>query len=217
MANESIVTGKKYRILVDAAQKLWQRVSFWTKSTDVEFNDGKTAETKVGSINGITSSLTSSDGNIALSAAAGRTLNSNLTTVTNSVNSGLNGCKITYESGAFYATYGSTKKKLGSGNITGLIQLYNQHAYTHSNNMQWSYTFPSSITNYQAVMVMCSSPTSISISGANFIECSLTDSSAFHLAARLFIVTPTPNTVVSYTGMSSRWYQGLLVVGINIT
>lgn len=83
--------------------------------------------------------------------------------------------------------------------------------------MQWSYTFPSSITNYQAVMVMCSSPTSISISGANFIECSLTDSSAFHLAARLFIVTPTPNTVVSYTGMSSRWYQGLLIVGINIT
>lgn len=113
MANESIVTGKKYRILVDAAQKLWQRVSFWTKSTDVEFNDGKTAETKVGSINGITSSLTSSDGSIALSAAAGRTLNSNLTTVTNSVNSGLNGCKITYESGAFYAAYGSTKKKLG--------------------------------------------------------------------------------------------------------
>lgn len=80
MANESIVTGKKYRILVDAAQKLWQRVSFWTKSTDVEFNDGKTAEVKVGSINGITSSLTSSDGSIALSAAAGRTLNSNLTT-----------------------------------------------------------------------------------------------------------------------------------------
>ena len=89
MANESIVTGKKYRILVDAAQKLWQRVSFWTKSTDVEFNDGKTAETKVGSINGITSSLTSSDGNIALSAAAGRTLNSNLTNNINALNTQL--------------------------------------------------------------------------------------------------------------------------------
>ena len=29
------------------------------------------------------------------------------------MNSGLNGCKITYESGAFYAAYGGTKKKLG--------------------------------------------------------------------------------------------------------
>ena len=132
MANESIVTGKKYRILVDAAQKLWQRVSFWTKSTDVEFNDGKTAETKVGSINGITSSLTSSDGNIALSAAAGRTLNSNLTTLTANMGS----CKLSYESGSFYATYGSVKKKLGSPvpslifNKVGVSTTSNSKSYT---------------------------------------------------------------------------------------
>ena len=57
--SETIVTGKKYRILTDVAQKVWQRVSFWTKSSDVEFDDGKTAETKVGAISGITDSLVS--------------------------------------------------------------------------------------------------------------------------------------------------------------
>lgn len=76
--SEQIVTGKKYRILTDVAQKVWQRVSFWTKSSDVEFNDGKTAETKVGAISGITDSLVSTSSNIAASAKAVSELNGNL-------------------------------------------------------------------------------------------------------------------------------------------
>ena len=76
--SETIVTGKKYRILTDVAQKVWQRVSFWTKSSDVEFNDGKTAETKVGAISGITDSLVSNSSNIAASAKAVSELNGNL-------------------------------------------------------------------------------------------------------------------------------------------
>lgn len=76
--SETIVTGKKYRILTDVAQKVWQRVSFWTKSSDVEFNDGKTAETKVGAISGITDSLVSTSSNIAASAKAVSELNGNL-------------------------------------------------------------------------------------------------------------------------------------------
>ena len=36
--NEQIVTGKKYRILTDAAQKVWDRISFWTKASDVEID-----------------------------------------------------------------------------------------------------------------------------------------------------------------------------------
>ena len=76
--SEQIVTGKKYRILTDVAQKIWQRVSFWTKSSDVEFNDGKTAETKVGAIDGITDSLVSTSSNIAASAKAVSELNGNI-------------------------------------------------------------------------------------------------------------------------------------------
>ena len=45
--NEQIVTGRKFRKLVDETTKLWQRLSFWTKAIYVEFNDGQTAEEKV--------------------------------------------------------------------------------------------------------------------------------------------------------------------------
>lgn len=48
--NEQIVTGRKFRKLVDETTKLWQRISFWTKASDVEFNDGKTAEEKIGNL-----------------------------------------------------------------------------------------------------------------------------------------------------------------------
>jgi len=41
---ENIVTGKKYRILTDAAQDTWDRISLWTKASDVYYNDNSTAE-----------------------------------------------------------------------------------------------------------------------------------------------------------------------------
>lgn len=44
MATENIATGKKYRILVDAVNDIWDRISFWTKASDVEFNDGSNLE-----------------------------------------------------------------------------------------------------------------------------------------------------------------------------
>ena len=55
--NEKIVTGRKFRRLIDKDSKLWQLISWWTKARDVEFDDGKTAEQKLGNINGITSDL----------------------------------------------------------------------------------------------------------------------------------------------------------------
>ena len=102
--SETIVTGKKYRILTDVAQKVWQRVSFWTKSSDVEFDDGKTAETKVGAISGITDSLVSTSSNIAASAKAVSELNGNL-----------GGCSFLQEGNDFYIVGAdSVQKKLGS-------------------------------------------------------------------------------------------------------
>ncbi len=44
--NERIQTGRKLIKLIDEDSRLWLRVSFWTKASDVEFDDSETAETK---------------------------------------------------------------------------------------------------------------------------------------------------------------------------
>lgn len=76
--NEQIVTGRAKRVLIDKAAKLWQRISEWTKASDIEFNDGQTAETKVGAIDGITDSLASTSSRIAASAKSVSQLNNDL-------------------------------------------------------------------------------------------------------------------------------------------
>ena len=78
MATEVVKTGKIYRILSDEVNKIWDKISFWNKASDTEFNDGKNAETKLGAINGITDSLNSTSSNIAASAKALNQLNGNL-------------------------------------------------------------------------------------------------------------------------------------------
>lgn len=47
MATEQIITGKKYKVLKNG---IWKIYSFFTKATDVVFNDGKTAEAKISEI-----------------------------------------------------------------------------------------------------------------------------------------------------------------------
>lgn len=44
---ENLVTGKKYRVLTDEKTDQWDRISFWTKASDVEFDDGKNLEEKM--------------------------------------------------------------------------------------------------------------------------------------------------------------------------
>ena len=82
----SILSGygkfKRY-VLTDSGYKL---CSQWTSSNTVHFDDGNTAQTKVGAINGITDSLTATNSNIALSAKAGKSLQDQVT----SLNTGLN-------------------------------------------------------------------------------------------------------------------------------
>lgn len=52
------VTGRKYRVLADNTPNnfVWNQLSFWTSAGDVEFADGVDAETKLGAIQGITTS-----------------------------------------------------------------------------------------------------------------------------------------------------------------
>ena len=61
---------KRY-LLTDAG---YQLCSQWTSSNTVHFDDGKTAQDKLGAINGITDSLTSGSSDFALSAKAGKSL-----------------------------------------------------------------------------------------------------------------------------------------------
>lgn len=67
--NEKIVTGRKFRRLIDKEAKLWLRFSLWSKADDVEFDDGKTAEQKVGNINGITDDVYNNRSDISQSSA----------------------------------------------------------------------------------------------------------------------------------------------------
>ena len=43
---ETIVTGRKYRIW-DAVNNIWKRISYWTKASDVEYEDGLNGEDKI--------------------------------------------------------------------------------------------------------------------------------------------------------------------------
>ena len=80
----SILSGygkyKRY-ILTNEGYKL---CSQWTSSNTVEMGDGNTAETNLGSIKGITDSLTATSSNIALSASAGNNLQTQLDTLNSS-------------------------------------------------------------------------------------------------------------------------------------
>ena len=75
--SEKNVTGRFYRIW-SAADKLWHRMSFWTHANDVEFNDGKTAQTKVGAIKGITTSTSATETGYAADATTVAALNQSL-------------------------------------------------------------------------------------------------------------------------------------------
>lgn len=48
--NEQIVSGRKFRRLINESTNLWQRISFWTKASDVELNNGQTVEDALSNI-----------------------------------------------------------------------------------------------------------------------------------------------------------------------
>lgn len=82
--SEKKVTGKFYRIW-STADKLWHRISFWTHANDVEFNDGKTAQTKLGDIKGITVSTNTKETGYAADATSVAELNQSVTELNQSL------------------------------------------------------------------------------------------------------------------------------------
>lgn len=65
--NETIQIGKKYRVLIDSTNgyEKWNRYSFWTHASDVEFDDGETLESKLIGLKGVT---TDENGTMGLAA-----------------------------------------------------------------------------------------------------------------------------------------------------
>lgn len=82
--NETIVHGKYYRICTDKIQKLWDRISFWTDSRDVTFQDGLTAEQKIGGLDGISDNYSTNSSRIALSTKGAKTINDSLSSTISS-------------------------------------------------------------------------------------------------------------------------------------
>lgn len=56
--NEQIVIGRKFRRCIDEINRVWQRISYWTAASDVEFDDGETAENKVMALSDLLKQLT---------------------------------------------------------------------------------------------------------------------------------------------------------------
>lgn len=93
----SVLSGySKYKryILTSSGYKL---CSHWTSSNTVHFDDGKTAQTKVGAINGITDSLTSTSSNVALSSKAGKSLQDQVTQLNTGISGMLSPIMIVYK------------------------------------------------------------------------------------------------------------------------
>lgn len=130
---ETIKTGRKYRKCIDntPGSKKWERYSFWTKSTDVEFSDGTTAESKLGSYKGVTTNENQVAGyaaDVTLVKTIKTSLSNLITSLTNlvnSINDRLGGMRFYEDStGKYVVGADSVPKKLGSvGSEIQIIQV----------------------------------------------------------------------------------------------
>lgn len=110
--NETIVTGRYFRRCTDAANKVWQRISFWHKASDCEFDDNKNAQTKVGAIKGITTSTSVTE----TGYAADMTTVKNLQTQIDELNSNLGNVNV--PNGMYLAVTGGLSFTLESKGIS---------------------------------------------------------------------------------------------------
>lgn len=171
--NETILTGRKFRKLIDEVNKQWQRISFWTKASDVEFNDGSTAESKLGSFKGITTDTNVVNTGYAADMTVVKQLNSNLGGVI--INTEGSGANIKY-----FAQLGAdsaSKKQLGDSiskitinyyckavagayesdttlkNLTATYTLQPNGSWKGSGNLIWSLANPGAVARWYYVEV----------------------------------------------------------------
>ncbi len=81
MAQINHVSGKSYRVCVDADNDVYDELSFIEDASDVKFTDGTDVETSLGSIKGITSDVSGEAEDIAASIKVVNQLNNSLAKV----------------------------------------------------------------------------------------------------------------------------------------
>ena len=154
MANIIEKTGKSYNIF-DKINNVWNKCSFWTHSNDVFYPDGKSATTKHGAINGITSDLSGEAEDIAASIKCVNQLNDSL----NAVNTNLGGFTPVIDSTGKITGY---KTKVGADTVFPFSRLEIEEVYTQSNDEQ----------NYSATSASsASSNVNLTVPAGKYIVC----------------------------------------------
>lgn len=124
--NETILKNRKYRHCIDSTpgNKRWNRYSFWTHASDVEFNDGRNLQDKLGSFKGVTTNENQTAGyaaDVTLVKSVKNSLSqliTSLTNLVNSINTRLGGLRFYEDSnGKWVVGADSVPKKLGSGGL----------------------------------------------------------------------------------------------------
>ena len=124
--NETVYLHRNHRVCVgkNGNQKIWNKYSYWTHSSDVWFEDGTTLENKMSSLKGITNNINSGAGyaaDVSLVKSIRDSLKGlidNLTNVVNGINNRLGGLRFYEDSnGKWVVGADSVPKKLGSGGL----------------------------------------------------------------------------------------------------
>lgn len=121
---ETIYKHRKHRVCVgnNGVQKIWNRYSFWTHASDVEFDDGSTLEEKISNVKGATNDINAEAGyaaDVSLVRSirdALKNLIDGLSNAVNGINNRLGGLTFYEDSnGKWVVGADSVPKKLGSG------------------------------------------------------------------------------------------------------
>ena len=131
----SIVSGyKKFKKYILTSSG-FQLVSHWTNANTLQFDDGKTAQAKLGAIDGISSSKDSSSDKIAAS-----------TKLVSELNSNLDSCSFEFKDDGAYINYtlpggaDTVSKKLGDSIEPGTLVSQTSESFTHDWNKDHSHS-----------------------------------------------------------------------------
>lgn len=112
----------------------YQLFSEWQKASEVEFDSGSNAETTLGAINGITSSLNTNNDNYALSAAGGYNLQSQVTTLSNKAitTDNIKNQTVKSATSATNATNATNASKVPWSGVQGKPSTYPPSSHSHN-------------------------------------------------------------------------------------
>lgn len=176
--------------------------SEWQKASEVEFDSGSNAETTLGAINGITSSLNTNNDNYALSAAGGYNLQSQVTTLSNKAitTDNIKNQTVKSATSATNATNATNASKVPWSGITGKPSTYPPAAHNHQfGSLELMYTTPFIDFHYNNSTKDYTTRIIDDGSGLHFLN-ALNNSFAFHGHLGHQVTIGTTGEFISYNG-----------------